>query len=206
MNSKTKKLLIFLGTLFVAISFISGYASVNNNYNISSTSTTSVPAKADFASGVVNGIVSGYSNSATLRLNGSTANSNTANEVSGLLVELQDNGTINSYDNNGFNNSYQVFLSTINAYQFAELVNSKLSSNTITIVNASSTVTLPSKVTLSVNGQQVPNILLTLRNYSVNLSPLKAINSTVRVKINTLVWLNGTQDSGGGVTIIIVNE
>lgn len=186
MDEKQKKTLYFIGTVVVAIAFVSSYASVGSFATTTSTTTTiTAPSKTYFVSGIANGVVSGYSNAGTLKLN----NLNLSSETSNILAALERNGSISSYI--GFNDSYQVFLGTMDAYSLQQYVNGQLNYTNATTMNASTYVTLPSSVTGALGGQSVP-IKLQHTNYSVSIYPLLPLNATVTFKLNAIVSGNGT--------------
>ncbi len=188
MDEKLRKRLMFLGTLFVAIAFISSYAAFNYSTSTVTSTTTTTATKTYFVSGTANGTVSGYSNGALVLLNRS-ANASVGNATVKILSGLEANGSISSYIE--LNNSFQVLLSTINAYSLEQLVDTGLGSNSIASVNASSYIVLPSRMTLYLNTQSVA-VTLQQTNFSINLYPISPVGTKVKLKINALVAPNGT--------------
>ncbi len=186
MDEKKKKLIYFLGTLFVAIAFVSSYAAVGSFATTSTVTTTiAAPSKTYFVSGSANGVVSGYSSSAVLVLR----NSNLSSAASNALAALEGNGSISSYLS--MNGSYQVLLSSMNAYSLQQDINRRLNSSNATYVNASTEIVLPSKVYLALGSQTVA-VTLPQRNYSINVYPLMPLNATIRFNLNAIIAGNGT--------------
>ncbi len=186
MDPKKKKLIYFLGTLFVAVAFVSSYAAVGSFATTSTVTTTiAAPSKTYFVSGTANGVVSGYADSAILVL----SNTNFSSDTSNVLTALEDNGSISSYlDLNG---SYQVLLASMNAYSLQQVVNKKLASSNAVYVNTSTYVMLPPKVQLALGSQIVP-VPLSQRNYSINIYPLMPLNTTIKFNLNAIIAGNGT--------------
>jgi hypothetical protein len=186
LDEKKKKLIYFLGTLFVAIAFVSSYAAVGSFATTSTVTTTiAVPSKTYFVSGTANGVVSGYSSSAVLVLR----NANLSSAASNALAALEGNGSISSYLS--MNGSYQVLLSSMNAYSLQQDINRRLNSSNATYVNASTEIVLPSKVYLALGSQTVA-VTLPQRNYSINVYPLMPLNATIRFNLNAIIAGNGT--------------
>lgn len=179
---------MFLGSLFVAVIFLSSYGAFNNNTATTSSTTSIANVKTYFVSGSSNAIVVNYSNVATLLVNKSV-NASSSNQILATLNTLESNGSINSYIE--INNSFQIFLSTINAYSLEQLFYTKLGSNKTTAVNASSIVSLPKTITMYLNKQSVP-MHLTQTNYSMNIFPLRQVGNTIKVSLNAIVTANGT--------------
>ena len=186
MDEKGKKLVYFIGMLFVAVAFISSYAAVGNNGVTTATSTSTVaPSRTYFVSGAANGIVSGYSNGATLTLENASFSAGAAN----ALMALERNGSISSYID--LSGSYQVLLASMNAYSLQQAMDTLLNSGNATSVNASTYVALPRSIDLYLGKQMVP-VTLTQANFSVNMHPLKPLNTTIKFNINTIISANGT--------------
>ncbi len=132
----------------------------------------------------------------------SSANSTTSNDVTNIFSGLESNGSISSYIAQGTN--FEVLLSTINAYSLQQVLYTKLNSTKIATVNATSSVTLPARLTLYLSTTAEP-ILLAQRNYTVNIFPLKPLGTSVKLDINAIVWANGTVEDNQ-VTLKIVNS
>jgi hypothetical protein len=194
LNENRKKQIIFIGTMFVAVMFISSYAAFGNNSNYTSSSSTTTVSnlKTYFASGAANGIVSGYSRGATVELSNSLTNATTGNQIVGILSTMQANGSISSYLE--FNNNFQVLLSTMNAYSLQQILQKKLNTPNVT-VNASTYVVLPSRITLIIS-TIAAQIALSQTNYSISILPLKPPGTSIKININAIVWQNGTVANG----------
>jgi hypothetical protein len=185
LDEKKKKLIYFLGTLFVAVAFISSYAAVGSFASTSTVTTTITASRTYFVSGSANGVVSGYSNGATLVLSNSSFSAKAGN----VLTALEDNGSISSFID--LSGNYQVLLSTMNAYSLQQYMDKQLNSSNATSVNASTYIALPSKVELFLGSQAIP-VTLTQTNYSVSIYPLLPLNTTVKFNLNAIVSGNGT--------------
>jgi hypothetical protein len=195
MNQKTKKLLLFLGAVFVAVIFLSSYLSFQNN-SLATSSTTTVASVATFpVFGSSTATVTGYGANANITVNsvygGADAN------VMKTLSELETNGSINNYI--GSNGSYEVFLSTINAYYLQQQLQNAVNSSNAVVVSATTYIMLPSNVTLYANNYPV-RVYLSDRNLSVGTTRLECIGSIINVSLRALVTSNGILYGNLGVS------
>ncbi|MCW6160318.1 MAG: hypothetical protein LVQ95_04500 [Candidatus Micrarchaeales archaeon] len=188
MEEKKKKIVTFIGTLFVAIMFVGSYAAFNNNSGNSSTSTATTTVQGGatyFVSGNANAVVTGYSQLATVSLesNNTALSSLASNE----LAQLQNNGSISNYVAQG--NGFQIFTQNMNAYKLQQLLASKLGSANVS-VNASTSFSLPRTLPLTYRNQIV-DVKLTNTNFTAPASPLQDIGTNVTVVVHALVYANG---------------
>jgi hypothetical protein len=186
MEEKTKKLLLLLGAFFVAVIFLTSYASFGNNSMLTTTATTTIIERSFPAFGNSTATVTGYGGAARVSV---AANDVTAsNAVSNLLSGLEANSTINYV---GSNSSYEVYSSKIDAYSLQGLLLGAVNQSNSITVTATAEIMLPKNVTLYYNTYPI-NVYLSNRNYSVNMTSLKPVNSVVNVKVIALVTNNGT--------------
>ncbi len=188
MDDKKKKIVTFIGTLFVAIMFVGSYAAFNNNSGNSSTSTATTTVQGGatyFVSGNANAVVIGYSQLATISLesNSSALSSRASNE----LAQLQNNGSISNYVAQG--NGFQIFTQNMNAYRLQQALVSKLGGSNVS-VNASTSFSLP-KILPLIYRNQIVDVKLTNTNFTAPTSPLQDIGSNVTVIVHALVYANG---------------
>lgn len=189
MNEKMKKFVITAGSVLVGIMFIASYTALgNNNPGSTTVATTTVASGATYyVTGSANGIVAGYADLATIAF--AKNSSSVSSQVGNFLSTLETNGSISNYISQG--NGYEVFTGSLDAYQLQQAVYRNLSSNSIAIVNATSTVTLPRSIPLYYRNQIV-NIRLPQTNFTVSLSPLPPPNTSVAFIIHAIVFANGT--------------
>ncbi|MCL4372402.1 hypothetical protein M1373_03735 [Candidatus Marsarchaeota archaeon] len=187
MEKKTKNAILFIGSLLVAIMFITSYAASSNNNNAITTTVKPKSTSGYFASGYANAIVTDYSPTVLIAVKPSAANS-IMPALSDYLSALEANGTIEQYvpENNAF-------LVEQNSSSYAYALQSDLYSrfqNNITL-NTSVYLQLPKYAKLTV-GTYTYEALMGNSTYALHITPLPKLNSTVYVKINTLVSANGT--------------
>ncbi len=189
MDSKTKKIVFFIGSLFVAVLFLSSYAAFSNN-NVSQgsvTSTTKSP-QTFLLTGSANALVAGYGDVASVNATSNITN-HSASIIANEISSLQANGEIVSYSNAGSN--YRVELANITPYYLQQRLYNLTGLYNSIDVGASTTLTLPSKLGLYYGNSLTPVTLQNL-NYSLYMDNVKALNSTVNVNILALVEPNGT--------------
>jgi len=189
MDQKLKKRLLTIGSVFVAIIFLTSYASYANNNTGQTTSTTTIGnVQTYFVSGTANAIVSNYSSSLNIILINASQNSSTYDMISSVLGNLQLNGSVLNYFYNI--GRYQVYLgSGIDAYGMQSLLNKTVSNKNFK-VEATSYVTLPSTLRLFYQDTAV-DIFIGGKQYPVTIVPPRPINSTVKVTVQALVTANG---------------
>lgn len=186
LNTRTKQLLMGLGTLFVALAFVSSILAYGNN-NAQTSATTSIAAvKTYFVAGSVNAIVSGYGSTASITVSNQIANGTAI--IGNVLSNLQSNGSISNYLVQ--TNSFQVFLAKMNPYQLQTLVDGAVNSSGLNFT-ASTYVTLPKAIKLYYNTQAIPVYPQQL-NYSESITPLPSLGSNISVNVQALVVANGT--------------
>lgn len=186
MDSKTKKLIYGVGSIFVAIIFIFSYGAFGNNSN-SSTSTTTVGASNTvFVYGSTNGIIENYSYTTYITATGK-------NEIEALNVSLgnlEANGTVSNYV--PINATYfEAILSTLSPYQLNVYLANALNSSNVS-VSAYAYVRLPATVYVNYNGgSQIP-LKIPSKNYTVYISKSNySIGANVPVNMQVLVTTSG---------------
>lgn len=186
-KSKRKSIVMLIGSLFVAIIFLTSYAAFSNNVSTkTSTATTIKSTRTFFVSGNSTAIIKSYSNIAFVRLVNQT---NSTSRVESVLSKLQSNGTVSNFVYT--NQTYEVFLLATDPYSFKQiLINQTQLTNSLN-VSSIAYVALPQNVTLFYNTVPVP-ITQTAKNYSILLSNLKGVNTSINITVSALVAPNGT--------------
>ena len=187
MDQKKKRILLFLGSLFVAVIFLSSYASFGSSMSHSTTTTTVGAVRTYPAFGSSSANIIGYGPAAFVRLNSSTMA--TTDQITKLLSKMETNGSINSYI--GSNQSYEVYVASIDAYSLQNILQSALNNSVGMNVSSDANLLLPSNITLHSNGYSF-TAHLSNRNYSMNMTTLKAIGTPLNVSVSALVTANGT--------------
>jgi hypothetical protein len=186
MDEKRRRIVFVAGAIFVALIFLSSYAAFNNNNVVSSSTTTATAQPTFYTTGNTNAIITNYSSLVNIAL---LNNSNAVNnKVINIISQLQANGIIQNYVFS--NNSYQVVLSGLSAYNLQQLLYNKTGSSNYTSVGATTYVTLPNQVTLNYTTQSI-TINLANRNYSVYMKRVKKIGAIINVSVSALLTRDG---------------
>lgn len=176
MDEKRKKSFLFFGSLFVAVIFLSSYASFGSNGNpLQSNSTTTIKLNivTNYASGDVNGTIRNYSKHFSI----SAKNGTNATTLADLINKLEANNSINSYS--GGNLSYSIDQGTMNAFDIYKLLQSNHINASFSVT---STVKLPAEAYLR-NQNYSYYTVLPNATYKFPLSSLLSIGSNVPVHI-----------------------
>jgi hypothetical protein len=185
MDEKKRRLVFLFGGILVAIIFLSSYAAFSNNGSPTTVTTTAKSQSTVFVTGYTNAIITNYSDVAYVSF---TNNSNSVkNIVANSLSNLQANGTV--VDSILTNDSYQVVLSGISPYDLQQLLYKQTNSANYITVSSTADVKLPQTITFTYSNVPI-NLHLTTTNYSVYLSNVKTIGSTINVTISTLLYTN----------------
>ena len=146
-EAKTKKMIFFIGAIFVGVIFLTSYAAFGNN-NSGNASTTTVKAAAPqptiFATGYANAVVTGYAQVADVKPK-NNANS-TLNTLDALMSKLEANGSIDNYVY--MNNSYDVYSSSLSAYALQGFLDSALNSSNSVTVGSTADILLPASISM----------------------------------------------------------
>jgi hypothetical protein len=190
MDDKRKKTLLFLGSLLVAVMFLTGAAGLGSGNSAPSSSAASthmlnIKNMSGPISVILNATVYKYGSSIKLSLYNDTY----ANKTAALLSSMRNNGSIDTFTQ--VSDAFDIYPGKYNTYQvyvdlLKELGNSSFS------FSAPEYIRLPAYANLSLsNGIMVVNTSLA-RDYEVYSSPV-APNSTVQVTVLAMVGkLNGT--------------
>lgn len=188
MEDKTKKMIFTIGSLFVAIIFVTSYAAFGNTTNAPSTTTsTAGPTNTILATGQANGIIENYS----YIVNITVANASQNAKLNLTLSNLESNNTVISFFARN-STTYTAELSGIGAYSFYTYLTNTLNYSNVS-VGGTALVRLPATVNMqygTINPQQAP-ISLAPKNYSVLLPNLLPIGTTITLKIQALVTETG---------------
>ncbi len=182
-KSNSKKLLMLVGSLFVALIFLSSYMSSSTS-NMGTTTSIKPPATY-LAIGKSSGAITGYGTNAYVML--SNQSNSTMENVNRTLSALEANGSISNYIH--ISNGYQVALSSMDAYTLQQSIRN------ITALEHSNVTTtaylfLPANATLYVNSYPV-NVAFSKRNSSISLTGIGPVGSRVNVSVFALITANG---------------
>lgn len=196
MGKKKKEVLLFLGSLFVAVIFLMSFMGGGGSAPPSGGGTPQHKnVTTFFAAGSVNAIVTGYGSEALVTL----TNGSMANMTNSLLLGMENNGSVTTYNQAG--NQFNIYLDTLDSYGLQGLLAGKLGNGSFS-VSSKEYVTLPATVTLRVGSQPVP-VYFGHGSYSFTSAHLSTTNSVVQLYVSAIVaYLNNTyQVYNGNVSI-----
>ena len=187
MDKKKKEIILFIGSLFVAVMFITGFTSngsgtpinLNNNTNpVKNVSTFLV-------SGTLNATIVSYGENVRIV----EYNASAANETDQLLSNMENKSMVNTY--NRINNSFEVYLQNINAYGIQENLSKRLGNSSFSIISTEY-VKLPNTHIFNVSNKKII-VVLDNQTYPITTKNLGRINSTLPLKVNVIVaYENGS--------------
>ncbi|MGI0100864.1 MAG: hypothetical protein ACREBH_04080 [Candidatus Micrarchaeaceae archaeon] len=187
MEKKTKQLIFFTGSIFVAVIFLTSYAAFGSNGGPNTTTSTVKPQTTFFATGSSNAVIYNYSSIAYIP-SASLSNAS-VNSITSELSNLQANGSVEEYIY--INGSYQVILSGMSPYMLRQQLYGISNMSNSLEVGATTYISLPGIVTLYYN--KVPAALnLAQRNYSIYMDDVMAQGTTINVSISALLSANGS--------------
>jgi hypothetical protein len=181
-SEKRKKMVLFVGSLLVAVMFLTSYLAFGNNTTQQTTTptTTVLNVQTTFVSGIVNATVFNYSQHFTLKLAGSNTSSVSLNS---MLSNMEANGSIESY--NVYNTSLSIYPGRLNVFEVYDAIASRLAY--APAINATAFIILPSTMTLYY-GSYAYTVLSGNSSYAIPVSHLVPIGNALRVKVNALVY------------------
>ena len=184
---EAKNTILFLGSLVVAIMFITSYAASSNNSNSSTTTTVAYNySGAVPMTGTANAVVANYTDSPTITISGSSYNSSEL-AVTNYLNSLENKGAIITYSPSG--NQFSVLLNgSFNSFELQEGLYSRFGSNAT--VGGTVYIRLPKTVKMY-DGTQGFTLNAPTSEYAVKISPLPELGSNVSVHILALISSKG---------------
>lgn len=189
MDTKKKQLIFLVGSIFVAVIFLTSYAAFSNNNSGTTSTSTIKSSQTFFAVGNANAVIFNYSDIAVVAL--SNSSNSIRDNVNTTMSQLESNGSLQDYIYSGSNNTYQVVLSTISAYGLQQLLYSNATITNSVSVGSTASILLPSTVTL-----HYTNVPITIsppnRNDTVYLKNVKRIGTVINVSISALLGRNGS--------------
>lgn len=180
MEKRSKEIMFFLGSVFVALIFLSSMIGSGNV--ISGPSGGQGQQKnvtTFFAAGTVNATVTGYESSAVVTL----ANESLDNETNTLLLGLEDNGSVTTYNQMG--NQFSIYLGTMDSYGLQGMLSDRLGNSSFTI-SSRMLVSLPGIVTLHAYNQSIP-VRFKQGSYSLSATHMEAVNSSMPMYVSAIV-------------------
>lgn len=181
-KEKRKKMMLLVGSIVIAVMFVTSYAAFGTNGTPSSTTTT-IKQNIYPVFGNANAVVTGYGSTMTIF----ASNNSTATKAGNLLTKLESNGSISNYLTAG--NEFIIYASGITAYALQGTLYNSIPGNSITI-NATEKVRLPASMTLYYYGRPIPTYPSNL-NFTISVPVLKQVGTNLTVNVHALVFQNG---------------
>jgi hypothetical protein len=191
MENKSRERMIFLGTVAIAVIFLTSIASFSFNSNRNTSTTTTIfNVQTLLGIGYSNATVTGYVQKFTLSLSNTSSNS-TAIELSAILNKLSLNGSISDFIPAG--DSFIVYAGNMSAYNVYNLINSNALLEGAFGINTTVRAQLPNTIVLGSNGQQVlPTNLPAGTTYSFPSNSPQSLGTLIPVKVQAYVYQNQT--------------
>jgi hypothetical protein len=183
-NDKRKRVLFLIGSIIVALMFVSSYAAFGNNGSVQTTTTTTTIGYTIPVFGTANAVVIGYGSKFTIYLSKNAS----SNLINSTLSNLQLNGSISNYI--GLQKVFTIYAGNMSSYSLLGLLNKAMPQNSI-IANVSENVTLPTSILMTYpsTGRQVEAYFYH-RNAIVYRGSFSAIGSNTPVHISALIFVN----------------
>ncbi len=191
MNEKTKKFVFLIGAIMIAVIFITSYAAFSNNNTANATTSTvsAAPQQTVFASATTNGIITNYTQIAYVE-SANSSNSSGA-KLGQIMSQLEANSSIYSYIY--VNDSYEAYLSNVSAYDLQELLYKDFNSTNAISIGSTADILLPSSISMYYSNSSPPiSVPLSNRNYTVYITGLKSIGSSLNLSVSALITTRGT--------------
>lgn len=188
MEEKTKKMIFTIGSLFVAVIFVTSYAAFGNTSNGSSSTTSTVLSGNNIlALGQANGIIENYS----YVVNVTSLNASQNARLNMTLLDMESNNTVISFFARN-STTYTAEISGIGAYQLYTYLTNTLNYSNVTL-GATAFVRLPASINMQygASSQQEAPVSLSPKNYTTYLPNVLPIGTRVPFKIQALITERG---------------
>lgn len=188
-----KKMMEFIGALFVAAIFLTSYAAFSRNNSGNTTSTSSIVATY-YAVGSTNAAITGYNNTLFVNVSckGSLQNQ-TLDRINAIATDLENNGSVLTYSSSG--SSFQIGPQNMNSKSIYNYIYARLGSNSTNCITfgTTATVELPGLIQMNVDGQSIAvNVPYSIAIQQVNLEMNQSMPSALPLRVAVLITENGT--------------
>jgi len=197
-----KKIIEFLGAIFVAAIFITSYASFGTRTSQGQKTTTTAINNAFYSRATVAAAITGYGPALTINVSCSNA-SKVYEQVNNILLNYEKNGSVNTYFSQG-SNQFQIESGTLSSYAIYLSMKQGLGSNATCIVaNPTFFVQLPSTVVfyntvLGVN--ETVTLQKSQTKYEISARFEQNVSNVITVYVSTLLTPQGAVS--GNLTVI----
>jgi hypothetical protein len=184
---KRKRMVMFIGTMIVAIMFVTSYLAFGNNSSGTSTSsaTTTIRSSTLVVSGEANATITNYTPNFRITLsNYSTANIGALNST---LSKLMSNGSISNMLPEG-NGSFAIYSGLLDTYDIYKTISTQPIGNYIAW-NATAVISLPQYLTLYY-GSHAINVSVGSFVSQTGVSSISLLGSKIKVNVLAQVYLS----------------
>ena len=198
-----KKLIELIGSVFVALIFLSSYAAFGNTAQSQSNATATVPVQTFYAVAEANATIQSYGSVMNISISCANASraanaaniTNIADELKGALVQLESNGSVANFYSSQ-ENQILVQAGSANAYSlFLRLSKGIGSGVACTRFSGTANITLPSAIGFTVLPQKIKVIVelpQSLQSYSLPVTFAENMSGTLRVLVDAYLEPNST--------------
>ena len=179
-STKRNRIIMFVGSLIVAVMFVSSYLSFGNNGSpTSSTTTASVSGVTVF--GNANAMVEGYQSSVAITVK----QKNSSDALNSTLSSLESNGLVISYNQVGLS-AFSVYLApNYTAYDLQQRISNALPANAVQLTGTEA-VKIPSDLKMYYYSTLVP-VYTPITNFTIQSSTLLPIGANIPVNIQAFI-------------------
>jgi len=198
-----KKLIELIGSVFVALIFLSSYAAFGNTAQSQSNATATVPVQTFYAVAEANATIQSYGSVMNISISCANASraanaaniTNIADELKGALAQLESNGSVANFYSSQ-ENQILVQAGSANAYSlFLRLSKGIGSGVACTRFSGTANITLPSAIGFTVLPQKIKVIVelpQSLQSYSLPVTFAENMSGTLRVLVDAYLEPNST--------------
>lgn len=184
-SDKRKRAIMFIGTMIVAIMFVTSYLAFGNNSGSSTTSTatTTIRTSTIVVSGETNATITNYTPNFLIGLsNASAANFNALNST---LSHMLSNGSITNMQPQG-NNSFAIYSGSLDTYELYGILSAQPVGNYLAW-NATADISLPKYIILYYGPNRL-NVSVGSFVSQTHVSSIKPLGSKVQVNVLAQVY------------------
>lgn len=188
-----KRLIELLGAIFVAVIFLTSYASFGTRNSQVPKTTTTVISNAFYSTSTVDAAITGYGPALTINVSCSNA-SKVYGQVNNILLNYEKNGSVNTYFPQG-SNQFQIESGMRSSYAIYLSMKQSLGSNATCIVaNPTFFIQLPSTVvfyTPALRSNETVILQKSQTKYEISARFEQNVSNVIAVYVSALVTPQG---------------
>lgn len=190
-----KKLIELVGSIFVAVIFLTSYAAFGSNSNGSNTATTTAPQQQTIfakAYGTVN--ITSYGSELNVNISCSNV-TNVSARLNSELADMEKNGSVSNFY---AQQASQILVQAgnLSSYKIFQILSQKINeSKACTGFGASANIQLPSSMSFHISGQK-SGYIITIpsdqRSYALQIMLTQNAIRRINVSVSGLLSVNGS--------------